>query len=63
MEPALTEPCVIGRPLTGELVENYLLLRELGQGGYAQVYLAEHLYLNRFCVLAGDCGWGRRAYM
>lgn len=35
MEQTLTEPSVIGRPTAGEQVGNYLLLRELGRGGYA----------------------------
>jgi serine/threonine protein kinase len=51
MEQSLTELCVIGRPLSGEQVGNYLLLRELGQGGYAQVYLAEHLSLKQQVAL------------
>ena len=51
MEQTLTEPCAIGRPLSRVQVGNYLLLRELGQGGYANVYLAEHLYLKHQVAL------------
>ncbi len=51
MEQTLTVPYVIGRPTTGERVGNYLLLRELGRGGSAQVYLAEHLYLKHLVAL------------
>lgn len=51
MEQTLTEPCAIGRPLSRVQVGNYLLLRELGQGGYANVYLAEHPYLKHQVAL------------
>ena len=51
MEQTLTGSYVIGRPTTGEQVGNYLLLHELGRGGYAQVYLAEHLYLKHLVAL------------
>src|SRR5438874_11944809 len=51
MEQTLTESYVIGRPMTGEQVGNYLLLHELGRGGYAQVYLAEHLSLKHLVAL------------
>src|SRR6266566_787303 len=51
MEQTLTESYIIGRPMTGEQVGNYLLLHELGRGGYAQVYLAEHLYLKQLVAL------------
>src|SRR5438876_11094043 len=51
MEQTLTESYVVGRPTSGEQVGNYLLLRELGRGGYAQVYLAEHLYLKHLVAL------------
>ncbi len=51
MEQTLTEPCAIGRPLSRVQMGNYLLLRELGQGGYANVYLAEHLYLKHQVAL------------
>ena len=51
MEQTLTEPHTIGRPLSGAQVGNYLLLRELGRGGNAHVYLAEHLYLKHKVAL------------
>jgi serine/threonine protein kinase len=51
MEQTLTEPYTIGRPLSGAQVGNYLLLRELRQGGCARVYLAEHLYLKHQVAL------------
>lgn len=50
MEQTLTEPYIKGRPLTGKQVGDYLLLRELGRGGYTQVYLAEHF--SRKCLVA-----------
>jgi len=46
MEQTLIRPYTIERPLNGAKVRNYLLLRELGRGGYAHVYLAKHLYLK-----------------
>jgi hypothetical protein len=46
VEQTLTEPYVIGRPTTGEQVGNYLLLHEIGRGGYAQVYLVERIVLK-----------------
>ena len=51
MEQTLTIPYVVERPLSSAQVGNYLLLRELGRGGYAQVYLAEHLYLKHRVAL------------
>src|SRR5438876_8432590 len=51
MEQTLTESYVIGRPTTGEQVGNYLLLHELGRGGYAHVYLAERLSLKHLVAL------------
>ena len=51
MEQTLTEPYVIGKPLSRKQVGNYLLLRELGRGGHAHVYLAEHVYLKHLVAL------------
>ena len=51
MEQTLTGSYVIGRPTSGEQVGNYLLLHELGRGGYAHVFLAEHLYLKQLVAL------------
>src|SRR5438477_9097033 len=51
MEQTLTESYVVGRPTSGEQVGNYLLLHKLGRGGYAQVYLAEHLSLKHLVAL------------
>ena len=36
----------LAQPTSGERVGNYLLLQELGRGGHAHIYLAEHLYLK-----------------
>ncbi len=51
MEQTLVRPYMIERPLSGAKVGNYLLLRELGRGGYAHVYLAKHLYLKHQVAL------------
>src|SRR5215471_5301954 len=51
MEQTLIRPYIIERPSCGAKVGNYLLLRELGHGGYARVYLAEHLYLKHQVAL------------
>src|SRR6266699_4215390 len=36
---------------TGEKLWNYRLLRLLGHGGFADVYLGEHIYLQRLAAL------------
>jgi eukaryotic-like serine/threonine-protein kinase len=32
----------------GQQLGNYRLLRKIGQGAFAEVYLGEHLYLPKF---------------
>jgi serine/threonine protein kinase len=51
MEQTLIRPYTIERSVSGAKVGNYLLLHELGRGGYAHVYLAEHLYLKHQVAL------------
>ncbi len=46
MESVCTSVYAPSQPTRGVQVGNYLLLRELGRGGYAHVYLAEHLSLK-----------------
>src|SRR5260221_1761789 len=36
---------------TGQQLGNYRLLRLLGRGGFAEVYLGQHLYLNSQAAL------------
>ncbi len=36
---------------TGQQLGNYRIIRPLGQGGFADVYLGEHLYLKRHAAL------------
>lgn len=49
----------------GTIFDKYRLVRRLGLGGMAEVYLAEHLLLNRRCALKilfekPDPGWQKR---
>src|SRR5438874_13656188 len=38
-------------PLQGQQIGHYTLIRQLGQGGYASVFLGEHHYLNTYVAL------------
>jgi serine/threonine-protein kinase len=51
MVSARTGTYDLAQPTSGGQVGNYLLLHELGRGGYAHIYLAEHLYLKRAVAL------------
>src|SRR6266849_3967839 len=46
MESVRTSVYTLSQPTCRVQVGNYLLLRELGRGGYANVYLAEHLFFK-----------------
>ena len=35
----------------GQQVGNYRLVRQIGQGGFADVYLGEHRYLKSYAAL------------
>jgi serine/threonine protein kinase len=37
--------------LTGQQLNNYRLIQHLGRGGFADVYLGEHLYLRSHAAL------------
>ncbi len=38
-------------PLHGQLLDHYTLIRQLGQGGYASIYMGVHRYLNTYVAL------------
>ncbi len=38
-------------PLSGQQLGHYTLIRQLGQGGYASIYLGVHHYLNTYVAL------------
>src|SRR5436190_2149299 len=43
------DPCMADR--VGQQLGHYHLLRKIGQGAFAEVYLAEHLYLERLAAI------------
>jgi len=51
MEPVLTRTSFRDQPFCDTAVGNYHLLRQLGSGGSAHVYLAEHIYLKSLMAL------------
>ncbi|HET8854088.1 MAG TPA: hypothetical protein VFN02_16345 [Ktedonobacteraceae bacterium] len=51
MEPVLTRTSLREQPFCDMAVGNYHLLRQLGSGGSAYVYLAEHIYLKSLMAL------------
>ena len=46
MELVPTRTYALAQPASGVQVGTYLLLRELGRGGHAHIYLGEHMYLK-----------------
>src|SRR5207247_8168587 len=38
-------------PLSGQPLDHYTLIRQLGHGGYASIYLGVHRYLNTYVAL------------
>jgi len=51
LEPVLTRTSFREQPFCDTAVGNYHLLRQLGSGGSARVYLAEHIYLKSLMAL------------
>ena len=35
----------------GQRLGNYSLVRKIGQGGFAEVYLGQHIYLDTFAAI------------
>ncbi len=42
---------MVNNDYTGEQFDNYRLIRKIGTGGFADVYLGEHQHLKRFAAI------------